>query len=280
MYKRQAYATCREITRVASKTFYLASLFLSPEKRRVIWAVYAFCRTADDVVDRTAPAAERLSAIDELERKLLAAVAGRAAEPIFVAYADAVRRFDIPLDPALALLRGARMDVTVRRYETYDELCDYCYLVASTVGLLVAPILGYQSPEALEYGVMLGRAMQLTNILRDVGEDAMMGRIYLPKEDLERFGYSESNVFEGVVDEAFVTLMQFQIKRVRELYAQAEPGIAMLNAESRYTVRLALSLYRRILRAIELNDYDVYGRRAYVPLRSKIVTALSVALAR
>ncbi|MFY9779375.1 MAG: squalene/phytoene synthase family protein [Candidatus Baltobacteraceae bacterium] len=277
---RAAYATCREITRVASKTFYLASLFLSPEKRRVIWAVYAFCRTADDVVDRTAPAAERLSAIDELERKLLAAVAGRASEPIFVAYADAVRRFDIPLGPALALLRGARMDVTVRRYATYDELCDYCYLVASTVGLLVAPILGYQSPEALEYGVMLGRAMQLTNILRDVGEDAMMGRIYLPKEDLDRFGYSESNVFEGVVDETFVALMQFQIKRVRELYAQAEPGIAMLNPESRYTVRLALSLYRRILRAIELNDYDVYGRRAYVPLRSKIVTALSVALAR
>ncbi len=277
---RTAYATCREITRVASKTFYLASLFLAPEKRRAVWAVYAFCRTADDVVDRTAPAAERLFAIDELERKLLTAVAGRATESIFIAYADSVRRFDIPLDPALALLRGARMDVTVRRYATYEELCDYCYLVASTVGLLVAPILGYQTPDALEYGVTLGRAMQLTNILRDVGEDALMGRIYLPKEDLERFGYGESNVFEGVVNDSFVTLMQFQIKRVRELYAQAEPGIAMLNAESRYTVRLALSLYRRILRAIELNSYDVYGRRAYVPLRSKILTALSVALER
>jgi phytoene synthase len=277
---RTAYATCREITRVASKTFYLASLFLAPEKRRAVWAVYAFCRTADDIVDRTAPAAERLSAIDELERKLVAAMAGRAPEPIFVAYADAVRNFDIPLDPALALLRGARMDVTVRRYATFEELCDYCYLVASTVGLLVAPILGYQTPEALEYGVTLGRAMQLTNILRDVGEDALMGRIYLPKEDLERFGYSEANVFEGVVDEAFVGLMQFQIKRVRELYAQAEPGIPMLNAESRYTVRLALSLYRRILRAIELNNFDVYARRAYVPLRSKILTALTVALAR
>jgi phytoene synthase len=277
---RAAYATCREITRVASKTFYLASLFLAPEKRRAVWAVYAFCRTADDVVDRTAPAAERLWALDELERKLVGAMAGRALEPIFIAYADAVRRFDIPLDPALALLRGARMDVTVRRYATFEDLCDYCYLVASTVGLLVAPILGYQTPEALEYGVTLGRAMQLTNILRDIGEDAMMGRIYLPKEDLERFGYSDPNVFEGVVDDAFVALMQFQIQRVRDLYAAAEPGIAMLAAESRYTVRLALSLYRLILRAIELNDYDVYGRRACVPLRSKILTALSVALAR
>jgi len=277
---RAAYQTCRDITRIASKTFYLASLFLAAEKRRAVWAVYAFCRTADDVVDRTAPAADRIAALDDLERKLLAASRGRANEPIFIAYADAARRYDIPLEPALSLLRGARMDITIRRYATYDELCEYCYLVASTVGLLVSPILGTHSEAALPFGVTLGRAMQLTNILRDVGEDALMGRIYLPAEDLERFGYAENRVFEQVVDENFVALMQFQIARVRELYAEAEPGIAMLSAESRYTVRLALSLYRRILSAIERNGYNVFSRRAYVPLRSKIVTALGVALAR
>lgn len=277
---RAAYAACRDITRVASKTFYLASLFLAAEKRRAVWAVYAFCRTADDIVDRTGPAVDRLAALDELERKLLGAMQGRASEPIFVAYADAAKRFEIPLEPALELLRGCRMDVTVRRYQTYDELCEYCYLVASTVGLLVAPILGYASEEALRYGVLLGRAMQLTNILRDVGEDALMGRIYLPAEDMSRFGYGEGRVFEQVVDENFVELMRFQIERVRALYAQAEPGIALLSPESRYTVRLALSLYRRILAAIELNGYNVFTRRAYVPLRSKIVTALGVALAR
>jgi len=172
------------------------------------------------------------------------------------------------------------MDVTVRRYATYDELCNYCYHVASTVGLLVSPILGYASPEALEYGVMLGRAMQLTNILRDVGEDALMGRVYLPSEDLARFGYAEDEIFASVRDDRFVALMEFQIARVRAIYLEAEPGIAMLSPESRYTVRLALSLYRRILRAIELNDYDVFSRRAFVPLRSKIVTAVGVALAR
>ena len=277
---RAAYGFCREITQVASKTFYLASLFLAPEKRRAVWAVYAFCRTADDLVDTTRPAAERLARIDELEHKLLAAASGNVSEPIFTAYADAVRRFDIPLEPALALLRGARMDVTVRRYATYDELCHYCYHVASTVGLLVSPILGYASPEALEYGVMLGRAMQLTNILRDVGEDALMGRVYLPAEDLARFGYAEDEIFASVRDDRFVALMEFQIARVRAIYREAEPGIAMLSPESRYTVRLALSLYRRILRAIELNDYDVFSRRAFVPLRSKIVTAVGVALAR
>jgi phytoene synthase len=277
---RAAYQTCREITRVASKTFFLASLFLSAEKRRAVWAVYAFCRTADDVVDRTAPAGDRLAAIEELERKLIAATRGHATEAIFIAYADAAQRFAIPLDPALALLRGARMDVTVRRYATFDELCDYCYLVASTVGLLVSPILGYASPEALDYGITLGRAMQLTNILRDVGEDALMGRIYLPAEDLERFGYDERSIFEQTVDENFVELMRFEIERVRALYAEAEPGIELLAPESRYTVRLALSLYRRILGAIELNGYNVFTRRAYVPLRSKIITALGVALVR
>lgn len=277
---RSAYGQCREITRVASKTFFLASLFLSPEKRRAVWAVYAVCRTADDLVDTMAPAGERLAQIDELERKLLSAMAGNATEPIFLAYADASATFGIPIEPALALLRGARMDITIRRYATYDELCEYCYLVASTVGLLVLPILGYAAPAALEYGAMLGRAMQLTNILRDVGEDALMGRVYLPAEDLERFGYTEEDVFAKVVDERFVALMRYEIERVREIYLEAEPGIAMLAPESRYTVRLALSLYRRILRAIELNDYDVFTRRAYVPFRSKLATALSVALSR
>ena len=275
-----AYSACREITRTASKTFYLASLFLSAEKRRAVWAVYAFCRTADDLVDTDAPAAERLARLDDLERKLIAASRGLASEPFFLAYADATENYAIPIGPALDLLRGARTDVTIRRYATYEELCEYCYLVASTVGLLVSPILGYGSDDALPFGVTLGRAMQLTNILRDVGEDARMGRVYLPTEDLARFGYDESEIFAGVVDERFIALMKFEIARVRELYAQAEPGIAMLSPESRYTVRLALSLYRRILRAIELNNYDVFRLRAFVPMREKIVTALGVALGR
>ncbi len=273
-----AYEACRDITRTASKTFYLASKFLSEEKRRAVWAVYAFCRTADDVVDTGAPTTARLAKLDDLERKLVDAARGVATEPFFIAYADAAANFDIPLEPALALLRGARSDVTVRRYETYEELCEYCYLVASTVGLLVSPILGYSSPEALPFGVTLGRAMQLTNILRDVGEDARMGRIYLPAEDMRRFGYTDADVLAGVVDDRFVALMQFEIARVRDLYVQAEPGIAMLSAESRYTVRLALSLYRRILGAIERNRYDVYSLRAFVPLRTKLALAAGVAL--
>ncbi len=225
--------------------------------------------------NQIAPADERLDAIAVWERQLIAAYDGVTNDRIFVAFADAAQRFGIPIEPGLDLLRGARLDITVCRYQTYEELREYCYLVASTVGLLVMPILGTLTPAAVGYGVALGRAMQMTNILRDVGEDARMGRIYLPAEDLRRFGCLESCIMEGVVDEPFVDLMRFEIARVREMYAEAEPGIAMLASGSRFTVRLALSLYRRILERIEANDYDVFTQRAYVPFRTKLLMALT-----
>jgi phytoene synthase len=270
----ECYKLCRDVARDHSKTFYLSSLFLAPPKRRAIWAIYAYCRTADDIVDRLAAGRpDRLAALDEHETKLLAAVAGEADEPIFIALADAMSRFAIPTEAALNLLRGGRMDVTVSRYETFDELLRYCDLVAATVGLLTAPVLGYERPEALEYGVQLGRAMQLTNILRDVGEDARMGRIYLPLAELRRFGCTEAGIFAGTIDDAWIGLMRFQIERARELYAAAEPGIALLEPDARYTVRLALDLYRKILDAIEANGYDVFTKRAFVPLRDKLTAA-------
>jgi phytoene synthase len=243
-------------------------------KRRAVWAVYAFCRTADDIVDRNTNAAERLDAINAWEVQLHAAYAGRASTPIFTALADAAARYDVPLHAALDLLRGARMDVTVSRYATYREVSDYCYLVASTVGVLVTPIFGTLDAAAPRYAAVLGQAMQLTNILRDVGEDAQLGRIYLPAEDLRRFGYGEADLLAGVVDERFVALMRFEVERARALYREAEPGIALLQPDSRYAVRLALHLYRGILDAIESNRYDVFTRRAFVPLSAKILTAL------
>jgi phytoene synthase len=196
-----------------------------------------------------------------------------------VAFADAIEQFHIPIEPALQLLTGARQDVVVRRYETYEELRHYCYLVASTVGLLVCPLLGHE-PGALKHGIELGRAMQMTNILRDIGEDSRLGRIYVPAEDLRRFGYSEARLLEGAVDQDFVALMRFQIARVRALYEEAAPGIELLAPGSRYTVRLALSLYRRILAEIERNGYDVFSRRAHVPIRAKLVIAMTTALLR
>jgi phytoene synthase len=270
------YASCGEIARASSKSFFMSSRFLPFEKRRAVWAVYAFCRTADDIVDRIAGANERLGAIDAWEAQLRAAYAGRARTPIFRAFADAADRYGVPLQAGLDLLRGSRMDVTVSRYATYADLRAYCYLVASTVGVLVTPILGALQDSALERAATLGQAMQLTNILRDVGEDARLGRIYLPAEDLLRFAYGEDDLFASVVDERFVALMRFEIERARELYREAEPGIAQLEPESRYSVRLALHLYRGILSAIESNRYDVFRRRAFVPLGAKILTAITL----
>jgi len=272
-----SYRLCRDITKEHSKTFYFASLFLAPEKRRAIWAVYAFCRIADDFADSRAPAAERLASIDEWQARLYASYDGRPNHEVTVAFADAIRRFEIPMQPALDLLRGARSDVTVRRYATYDELLDYCYHVASTVGLLTCPILGFEAG-APAYGIALGRAMQMTNILRDVGEDARAGRIYLPAEDLRRFDYSEGRLLEGVVDENFIELMRFQIARVRTMYAEAEPGIELLAPASRFTVRMAFSLYRRILDEIERNGYDVFTKRAFVPMSAKLRMAMMTGL--
>jgi phytoene synthase len=261
-----SYRLCQQLTRNCSKTFYFSSLFLPSEERRTIWAVYAFCRTADDIVDAPRPADERLSALKEWREQLIAAYQGHPRDPIMLAFADAVSRFAIPIAPALDLLIGAERDVTVLRYQTFEELLEYCRLVASTVGLLTAPVLGYE-PGALPYGVILGQAMQMTNILRDVGEDARMGRIYLPAEDLVRFGYSEDSLLSGKIDKPFVTLMQFEIARVRALYEAAAPGIALLSPRS-----------RKILDEIERNRYDVFTRRAHVPPASKIAMAAQLIL--
>lgn len=276
---QRSYRRCREVTRACSRTFYFASLFLPPEKREAIWAIYAFCRTADDIADTADTAEARLAKLDDWQRELVAAFSGRPRHPLMVAVADTAQRYHLPIEPALQLLEGTRRDIAVQRYATYEELLEYCYLVASTVGLLVARVLGH-APGALDYGVALGRAMQMTNILRDIGEDARMGRIYLPSEDLQRFGYSEEQLLAGLVDGQFIALMKFQVARVRRLYQAAAPGIGLLSSESRYTVRLALVLYGRILDAIEANGYDVFTRRAHVPVHAKAGIALATLLLR
>ncbi len=281
----EAYEYCRQVTRRASKTFYWGSAFLPFVKRRAIWAIYALCRVVDDIVDEGYdPIALRpghLSgadtpgkALDYWRRSLERIYQGREADdhPVQRAWRDMLTCYPVPLQPVLDLLDGVEMDLTCNRYRTFDELYVYCYRVAGTVGLLTSPIFGYQKEEALTYAADLGVALQLTNILRDVGEDARRDRIYLPLEEMERFGYSEDDLLDGVINDTFCDLIRFQMARADDYYQRALPGIALLSSDCRLAVRLSSILYHSILDRIRLNNFNVFTRRASVPLQTKLVT--------
>ncbi|AFZ50147.1 15-cis-phytoene synthase CrtB [Dactylococcopsis salina] len=279
-----AYEFCRQVTAEYSKTFYLGTLLMPKEKRKAIWAIYVWCRRTDQLVDGPEAEFTTLDTLDQWEKTLESIFAGNPVESPDLALVDTLKRFPLEIQPFRDLIAGQRMDLKRDRYQTFDELYLYCYRVAGTVGLMSNAVLGLE-PEwgvspwqknqknhiPTEEAVALGIANQLTNILRDVGEDADRGRIYLPLEDLERFNYREEDLFNGVINENWRQLMQFEIQRARGFYAQAERGIRDLSRESRWPVWTALMLYQGILDVIERNQYDVFNRRAYVPKVEKFL---------
>jgi phytoene synthase len=269
----EAYSYCESVTRKHAKSFHFAAGFLPREKRSQVFPIYAFCRHVDDEIDEISDGDET-AAVEAVERwkSRLEGVYGESYDPaieqdeghrnVFIAWRHMLRSYPIPLQHPLDLIKGVVQDTYKKRYERFDELYEYSYRVASTVGLMSSEILGYTDKEALEYAEAMGIGMQLTNILRDVKEDAERGRIYLPKEDLDRFGVDEAQILSGRMSEGFKEMMVFQVARAREFYAQGEKGIPMLEADSRFTVLLASRIYSRILGQIERNDYDVFKERA------------------
>lgn len=272
----RAYEFCRRTARQHAKSFYFSAQFLPREKRKAIYAVYALCRHVDDAVDAhdVADVEGARAAVERWRQDLEIIYSGAkpdpSGSPVLLAWSDLLRRYDIDQELPLDLMRGVLMDTHVRRYETWDDLRVYCYRVASTVGLMTSEIFGYERPETLRYAEALGLAMQLTNILRDIGEDLRLDRIYLPQEDLGRFGVAEDELRRGEITHRFVALMRFEIDRARGFYVQAERGIPLLNAEARFAVLLAARLYARILERIEKNGFDVFTRRAHLTLAGKI----------
>ena len=262
-----AYDYCEEITAINSRSFYIASRFLPTLKRRSVRALYAFCRSTDDIVDK-APGghdnADRLrAALDAWHTRSLTPTVD-VTDPIVAAWTDARLRFRIPQCYAEQLFQGVARDIELRRYQTFADLTTYCYGVAATVGLMCMHIIGFSSVEAIPYALKLGVALQITNILRDVGEDWRAGRLYLPLDDLRRFGLEERDIDAGTVDDRWRRFMRFQIERNRQLYEEAWPGIALLHADGHFAIGAAAELYRAILTDIEAHDYDVFSRRAYV----------------
>ena len=264
----EAYSFCARVIRTNSRTFYLASSLLPEPKRRAVRALYAFCRATDDLIDETPPGADVDGLLANWRARL--ALPTTAYDPVPLAWADTRARYQIPYGYEAQLIEGIARDLRQTRYATFAELADYCYGVASTVGLMVMHVIEFESEAALPYAVKLGIALQMTNILRDVGLDWRLGRLYLPLDELARFGLREADVASGCVDERWRAFMRFQIERARSLYAEAEPGIALLAPEGRFAIAAASHLYQAILGEIERQDYDVFGRRAHVGALGKL----------
>lgn len=263
-----AYNYCERLVRANSQTFYLASRLLPRPKRRAVWALYAFCRASDDLIDQE-PLPNDVDTLLENWQLRLGAPSS-VYDPIPFAWTDTKARYRIPGGYEAQLIEGIARDLRQQRYATFAELTEYCYGVASTVGLMVMHIIDFQGEVALPYAVKLGIALQLTNILRDVGEDWQVGRLYLPLDELAQFGLSEDDVARGCVDERWRAFLRFQIARTRILYTEAEPGIALLDPAGRVAIAAAARLYRAILDDIEAHDYDVFRRRARVGFMSKL----------
>ncbi len=277
-----AYELCRQVTAEYAKTFYLGTLLMPEEKRRAIWAIYVWCRRTDELVDGPQAAQTTAETLNQWERHLERIFAGYPEDDYDLALVDTLSKFPLDIQPFRDMIAGQHMDLVRNRYQTFDELYLYCYRVASTVGLMSTAVMGTDArrspapwdPEATyiptEEAIALGIANQLTNILRDVGEDARRGRIYLPLDELALFNYTEEDLMKGVVDDRWRELMRFQIQRTRKYYTQAERGITALSPDARWPVWSALMLYSKILDAIERNNYDVFRQRAYVSRLKKI----------
>ncbi len=287
----RAYRYCENVTKLHAKSFYFAASFLPKIKQKAVFPIYAFCRHVDDEIDESDNEALAIRAVENwqthLEEIYFAAKAQRREgakkndeqrttndeqQKVLLAWSDLLQTYNIPQNLPLELIEGVLMDTHIKRYETFDELYVYCYRVASTVGLMSSEILGYSDEIALEYAEKMGIGMQLTNILRDVKEDAARGRIYLPKEDLERFNVTERQILENRFDDNFRNLMKFEVERARDYYAEGEKGIALLSKDSRFTVLLASRVYGRILDEIEKLDYNVFLRRAHTTKLRKFLS--------
>nr|XP_051189573.1 phytoene synthase 2, chloroplastic-like isoform X1 [Lolium perenne]XP_051189574.1 phytoene synthase 2, chloroplastic-like isoform X2 [Lolium perenne]XP_051189575.1 phytoene synthase 2, chloroplastic-like isoform X3 [Lolium perenne] len=272
-----AFDRCGAVCKEYAKTFYLATQLMTPERRRAIWAIYVWCRRTDELVDGPNAAYTSALALDRWESRLDDVFAGRPYDMLDAALADAVAAFPaVNARPFRDMIEGMRMDLARSRYATFDDLYLYCYRVAGTVGLMTVPIMGVSPDSEADLGTVyagalaLGVANQLTNILRDVGEDARRGRIYLPQDELAMAGISEADIFAGRVTDEWRCFMKGQIARARTYFRQAEQGAAELNQESRWPVWASLLLYRQILDEIEANDYDNFTKRAYVPKAKKL----------
>jgi phytoene synthase len=269
-----AYQYCQQVAREHAKNFYYAFRTLPSEKRQAIYAAYAFCRLCDDIADEEQPVEDKMTRFAETRDLLAKSFHEVPNDPIFTALKDAIDTFHIPQSYFEEVIDGVEMDLDITRFQTFDNLREYCYKVASVVGLVCIEVFGYNDPKAREYAIDLGIAMQLTNILRDVREDAERGRIYIPLEEIEQFGYSEHELMNGIVNDAFRELMSYQAQRAREYFARGKLLIPMVSPESRPCLGVLHGVYSSVLDRIEESGYNVFERRIGLSAGEKVFLML------
>lgn len=266
------YEYCQTLTKREAKNFYYGFMLLPPAQRQAIYAAYAFARQCDDIVDEGLPVEDARVKLAAYREQLDRCLEGDPEGPVFTALKHAVETYGIPHEYLYGLIRGVESDLTVHRYETFDDLKRYCYLVASVVGLISIEIFGYDGGEkAQEHAANLGVALQLTNILRDIREDGERDRIYLPLDECAMFGVSEEDVLAGEVSPAFRSLMSFQVGRAREYFAEGRKLLPYLPRRARACVGAMSGIYEAIL--------DEIGRRPSIVFRRRISLSTSQKLA-
>jgi phytoene synthase len=262
----QSYEECKRLNALHGKTYYLATLLLPAKKRPPVHALYGFARFADEIVDDLASTLSDEEKAVELRHWGSQVISdlrqGKSDDLIGRALVDTVTQYSIPLDYFEAFMKSMEMDLTVTRYNNYEDLMTYVYGSAVVIGLEMLPILGYNDPRAIEAATALGTAFQLANFIRDIDEDIDRGRIYMPLDELERFGVSEAMLLNRKLTPEIIEAIKFQIARVRELQAVADAGIKYLDPISRPCIRAASELYCGIVDEIEANGYDIFTKRA------------------
>ena len=272
------FAKCKEITKRYGTSFYFATQFFPAETRLGIYAVYAFARIPDEIVDDP-HMSDKVAALAELrdwrQRWLDAMAAGESEDDVMNAIVWAFTKYGIPVSEGEAFLKSMFMDEEKREYADRAELDEYMYGSAGVIGLMVTRIVGFSTEEAFPYAVKLGYAFQLTNFLRDIREDCdELGRVYMPKDELAKFGLDKNDIRRHVRDPRFIEFMKFEIEQTRQMYREALPGIKMLNWRGRLAVRVSFVLYKAILGEIERANYNVFAGRVRTKAKQKVALSL------
>lgn len=274
LYFQKPYLQAKEITQKGAKNFGFAFLFLPKKHQRAMEAVYSFARMVDDISDEEGLSIEEnRNRLNLCREELQDAIHGEASSPVFLALSDTIQRFQIPGEYFFELIEGMEMDLEKNRYPTFEELWDYCYHVASVVGLISLEIFGYSHEKARDYGISMGIALQLTNIIRDIEEDLNRNRIYLPQRELEKFCITEEELKQKKMTPKLRKFLHFQVERAKTYYQESSALFSLVPASTRYCPMALWDIYRHILLEIEKEDFEIFGKRIGISKGKKIFLA-------